>query len=281
MASFLTINGIDVPILVEGSEATPQLIMDSARAEDQSLIENVEAEKLYLKHKLVPQTRANGFAYRQLIHGAGHYWSFDDTAGGGGTAGLYSSKGLGPTGSIAGVSLAGAAPAPWLGAGRVAITTGNSLVYTLGPGLVAITVMVALNVNSAGWNHIIKDDGGTVFTNGALAGAAATVGINLATGVVTLSTAGGVTYQYDELIILPYRLPSTWPAQIYAQQNPAAGNTQWSSLRQLKVQGEVLPEGGTKVMTGRVTREGIRQYGNLGGVAEQAAREIEFELTEV
>lgn len=284
MASFLTINGIDVPTLVDGAEAEVEQIADSARAENQALIENLEAVKLHLRLKLQPQTRANGFAFRQLINGAGHYWSFDDTAGGGGTAGLYSSGGLGPTGAITGVTLGTSAPAPWRGAGRVQITSGNSLVYTLEPNLPGIEVMVAQSVNGGAWNHYFKNDGGTIYQNGVLNGAPSPVPqitINLAAGTVTLNTTGGVSYQFDELVIFPYRLPASWHAQAYTQQNPAGSNKSWSALRQLLVEGDVLPEGGSKTMLGRVGREGIRQWENLGGVAEQAGREPEFELLEV
>lgn len=274
------LNGINVPVSVQGATFTPERLQDSERAENMALIEDLRATKLSLKLRLKIQRRANAFAFRQLVHGEGHYWSFDNTAGGGGTAGLYSSRGLPPTGAITGVTLGTAAPAPWLGAGRVAITTGNSLVYTLGAGLPGITVMAAMNVNSGGWNHIIKDDGGTVFTNGALAGAAATIAITLATGVVALSTAGGVTYQYDELVILPFRLPSDWPAQAYAFQNPAGGATQWGSLRQTKLSGEVLPEGGTKIVHGRIASEEI-EPATVDGIYDQGCRNLVAEFAEV
>lgn len=232
MANFLTVNGIVLPCAAEGggNHAVTQL-GESKRAIDGTLRVHRRVVKRQWSFRSTPQLAPTALAFRDLLLGRGHYWSFDNIAG---TAGLYSSKGLGPTGAITGVTLAAAAPAPILGAGRVAISAGNSLVFTLGAGLLGIDVFAWVNVNSAGWNHIIKDDAGVVYTNGALAGAAAMISITLATGVVTLS-APAVSHAFDELVIVPYRVPSDWPAQIYAYQ---LAGSQWSQLAQLKVAGD-------------------------------------------
>lgn len=280
MGEFLQLNGIAIPVLVDGADASPDLVMDSARAENQSLIENVEAEKLSLRLKLQPQTRANGFAHRGLIHGAGHYWSFDSH--------LYSSKGLGPTTATGASISAGAA---WRGGFGLRLATGASAI--------TFAALPARPLGSDGWTimfrgnalpgaHVVITDmsfaNEEAWLNGVYGGAvlSSIVAVDVVTGIVTLSTDTGTQQDFDELVILPYRVPDAWPPQMYAWQNPAGAiNRPWSNLRQLWVRGEVIPEGIDKIMTGRVTGEKIRQYENLGGVAEQAARELEFQLTEV
>lgn len=276
MAEFLKLNGIAVPVLVDGAEYEHQLLTDSARAESMALIENIEAEKGVWRFSLQPQTRANAFAFRQLINGAGHYWGFDAAS-----PGVYSSRGLGPSALTNSVFSAGAA---WLGAGKLSqtLSTGTVTWPALRPGSAdGWTVMVARKVGAAAWGHHIVNSGEGAYFNGAFSGVSTPpwMTINTTTGTVKLDADAVDTTLLDELVILPFSMPAAWVWSAFDQQNPAGGNTQWSSLRQLKLQGDVLAEGGTKVVVGKVTREGIAPY--VIGTFQPSARELEFELTEV
>jgi hypothetical protein len=275
MAEFLTLNGIALQVLIEGANWEPMRLIDSARAENMSLIENLEGEKGRGTFTLQPMTRADAYAHRQLINGAGHYFSFDTS--------FYSSRGLAPI-ALTGGTIGAAAPAPWLGAGRAlfALGAGNFVTYqtNVGVTLAQMTVMIARNVAAGGWNHYMKDLAGNTWLNGAATGALAWFNVAGANGSVVVGADAGNAIAYDELVILPYHVPASWAAQMYAFQNPAAGNTQWSSLKQLKLQGEVLPEGGTKIVHGRVLSEKILSA-QLPTGFEQAARQLTFELVEV
>jgi len=275
MAEFLTLNGIAIQVLVEGANFEPMRLMDSARAESMALIENLEAEKGRWRFDLPPMSRADAYAHRQLINGAGHYFSFD--------ASFYSSRALAPI-ALFGGTIGAAAPAPWLGAGRAnfALGAGNFVTYqtNVGVTLSQMMVMVARNVAAGGWSHYMKDLAGNTWLNGAPTGALAWFNVAGANGSVSVGADAGNAIAYDELVILPYHVPASWPAQMYAFQNPAAGNTQWSSLKQLKMQGEILPEGGTKIVHGRVLGEKILSALLPTGF-DQAARQLSVELVEV
>lgn len=273
MAEFLTLNGIAVPVLVDGARFEPQRLQDSDRAENMALIEDLRATKGRWQWDVKHQLRANGFAYRGLVHGEGQYWSFDTD--------LYGSRGTPPTSATGSVFSAGSA---WLGAGKVSQTAGggNNIVFTpLRAGSTdGWTVMVARKVGGAAWQHFIVTSGGAVYTDGVLTGTAAWLAVNTANGTVTLTSDAASTTLLDELVVLPYPMPSTWPAQAYAFQNPAGTATQWSKLRQLKLQGECLPEGGTKTVHGQVKDEKI-QPATISGTYEQGTRALSIEFQEV
>lgn len=281
MAEYMTLNGVPIPCLVDGAEIETQLLLDSERAESMALIENVEAEKFSGKHKLVPQTRSLAYAFRQLINGAGHYWSFDTS--------VYSSGGLGPQAQNGGAL---ASDQKWLGAQSLKFLfsdTGRNISYDALPLNVPTgwTVMVAgRESGGAVWAHWLATSvlgmGGANWYKNGVGGFGIgpySASINTALGRVTLQGDTNTTW-FDELVILPYAVPVSWIPLMYAFQNPAAGNTQWSLLRQLKLQGDVLIEGGTKIVHGRVTREAVSPM-MMAGVFQPSARDLDFELVEV
>lgn len=275
MANFLELNGINVPVHADGADFEPKQLQDSERAEDMSLLEDLRATKGMWGMKMPIQSRANAFAFRQLINGEGHYWPFDNVTTT--TRGLYSSRGLGPNAATTATCTAGAS---WLGAAKCNLPLGQNLDYLMPAGLAGITVMVAANKDGAGFSHKIKDSTGAVWTNGAVAGSFVECTITLATGLVRLATTGAAVSQvYDELVILPYLVPADWPLQMYNFQNPAGTAQQWSQLRQLKLGGDVLPEGGRKIVHGKVGKERVVPA-TIGGTL-QAARVLDVDFSEV
>lgn len=282
MAEYMTINGIPIPCLVEGAEVETEQIGDSERAESLALIEHIEGEKFRAKHRLVPQTRANAFAYRQLINGAGHYWSFDTD--------VYSSGGLGPQAQNGGAL---ASDQKWLGAQSLKFLfsdTGRNISYDALPANVPTGWTVAFAARETGgavWEHWLATSvlgmGGAVWYKNGVGGFGVgpySASINTALGRVTLQGDVNTTW-FDELVILPYAVPAAWIPLMYAFQNPGGGNTQWSNLRELKLQGDVLEEGGTKVVTGRVLRRDVEPIVIPGSGFQPSARAFDFELTEV
>lgn len=272
MADLLKLNGIVVPVLDGTAKHEPvELGDDDERAEDESLIVERRAIKERYGLVIAHRTNAHALAWRDLILGKGHYWSFDDT-----TKGLYSSKGLGPTGSVTGVTLQ--TTSPYLGAGRVKIALGtNSLSYAMG-AQPALTAMVARNVNGFGWNHYIKDSAGNVWTDGVLVGSAPFVTLTAGTGTVKLD--GDATFDtfFDELVLLPFLLPSDWPAQMYAWNN---SGKQWSPLELLTATGELIDNNvtGGKTVRGHVKNMPLMQ-GALSGTFGQGVTTLDVELEE-
>lgn len=243
---FCKLNGIVVPVSVDDHSAEPVLIEDNERAESASLLVDRRAEKGRWSFSITPQVAAAAFAFRSLLHGRGQYWSFDTS--------LYSSKGLGPSLSTD-VSLVGGG-STWLGAGAIvmAAPSGDQRYLALTPlSTEGWTVMTARKVGAAAWQHFIVTSAGSVYTNGVLTGSAAWLTVTTSTGEVKIVADAIDDTLHDELIVLPYVVPSDWPSQLYTFQNPAVGNTQWGALRNLKLQGDMVEEpSATKTVVGRV-----------------------------
>lgn len=247
MANFLQLNGIAVPCSADaGGDNDVEQVGESKRAVDGTMRIHRRVVKRKWGYQTTPQEFLAAVAFRGLVLGLGHYWSFDDT-----TKGLYSSKGLGPTGAITGVTLGTSSPTPILGTGRLQITATNKIDYTLGGPLVGMSVAVWQNINQAGWNHFLKDDLGNVWTNGVLTGSAAFIAITLSTGLARVSADATFTTCFDELIVLPYRVPTDWPNQIYTAQ---LGGAQPGSLAQLKATGDGIDGNlGTVIVKGEAS----------------------------
>lgn len=257
---FCRVNGVVVPVAKDEAGEEPLLVETVSRAEDASMSIDRRAEKGMWRLRVVHQLASPAHAFRRLLHGDFHYWSFDNVTTT--TRGLYSARGLGPDAATGCTCTAGSA---WLGAAKCVITLGNRIDYTIGPCPAGMTVMAAENVDSGGWTHKIKDSAGNVWTNGALSGAWAGATLTPATGFFRIAATGAVSYLLDEVIALPFLLPSDWPAQIYAFMNPASGNTQWPFVpRALKLDGDVVDNGVTRTVVARVGSVGIKHTKTAG-----------------
>lgn len=276
MANLLRVNGIIAPVLIGSATHTPKAFAENVRAEDMSLL--IHRRRIIETYKATIgfQVPSDAIAWRRLLMGEGHYWSFDDSV-----KWAYSSKGLGPTGAIVGVTQGTSSPAPYLGAGRISIAaagTPNTLTFVIGPCPQGMTVMVARNPASAGWAHVVKDSTGNVWSGGVLIGSAAWITMTPSTGTVVISGDASLAEAFDELVILPFVVPSSWPAQMFAWNN---GGSQFSALGRLTVDGDLIDASQvTKTVAGRVGDIGLTS-GTLNGTYYQDIRSLTVELEEV
>jgi hypothetical protein len=252
--SFLRINGVIAPVKADSANERVQLIEDVARMEDTSLFVDRRGEKGIWRVVLVIRGESvdnQADYWRKLIHGEGHYMSFDSS--------LYSSKGLGPSVVTNSTQSAGAS---WLGAGKVTQTAGSGvLTYpALRPGsTTGWTVMVARKLGAGAFQHIVVNSLGEEFTNGVfgIVGTSWLV-VNTTNGTVTLSADGSQTTVIDELVVYPYVIPFTWVSQLYSFQNPGGGNKQLGPMRVLKIDGRLIDDNGPRNVIGRVTGSELR-----------------------
>ncbi len=232
---FLAINGISFSVANGNASADEVVIGESGRAFDGTLIATTRAFKREWKLKTALLTWAAAEALKDLLRGKGHRWSFDSD--------LYSDKGLAATG--AGVSVGTSAPAPKYGAGRATVTNGSTASFAASLGS-SWTVCV-WKWNGASWDHWIKTSGGSQWKNGAT-DATATAWLAVSSGTLTLTGDGADRY-YDDVVALPYVVPSDWPAQIYA------AGVAFSALPKLNATGDMVGSSGATV------------FGEVGGTA--------------
>ena len=145
---------------------------------------------------------------QQVLRGEGHVWPFDVS--------LYSSKGLGPFGTLPAGYLfqpeAGIALTPGLQLGEDTELTYVNPYYLSG----AWTLAAWFNKEGEGFFHYVWTSPGLQYGNGVLG---ADVGDEFITtaGIITLSVPSGVgNVLFDEMVLLPYVVPPTWPAWHYA-----------------------------------------------------------------
>lgn len=240
MSNFLNLNGIQVPCSVAaGAKSNTEDLGTSKRAVDGTMLIHRRVTKLHWAMTLTPQDDVHARAFRDLVLGRGHYWSFDSN--------VYSSKGLAPTSATNSVQSAGSA---YLGAGKLAQTAGggNNIQFTLSEIITRNqwTVMYARALAGAYTHYIATFDGTTTtyYTNGVIGSTQTWLAVNAATGLITLTADAALATRIDELVILPYLVPTDWPLQMYNLNN---GGTAWSQLAKLNATGTSI-EGNTRTV---------------------------------
>ncbi len=241
MSNLLNLNGIAVPCSVNaGGKVSTEEVGTSKRAVDGTMLIHRRVTKKRWSFTTTLQDDFHARAFRSLVLGLGHYWSFD--------ANLYSSKGLIPTSTVAAVYSAGSA---YLGAGKLVLTATTGV----------FTVTVKEIIPSTEWTVIAayKSDGAWgywVFTSSSPSlewvdgapgsGLPSDIGLTVtpATGVVQFAEISGGDTWIDELVVLPYAVPTDWPPQMYAL---AAASKQWSSLARINANGTGI-DGNTRTV---------------------------------
>lgn len=207
MASFLRLNGIPVPVL-DGSAKlrAPEELGQSERAVDGSLRIHRRAIKQPWDFSIAHQVAATALAFRDLLLGKGQTWGFDSN--------LYGSKGTGPSAATNAVQGATAK----YGAGGCTLTATSGTITWIALPLLSggpWTVSVWRKVGAGAWVHYLKTSAGSVWTDGVLTGSTAWLTVTTAAGAVKIDADAASTTHIDDLVVLPYAVPSDWPASIH------------------------------------------------------------------
>lgn len=221
--SFLTVNGVPIPVLLKSARARPLKIQDAADAFDGSPRRVIRTQKQVIEGRLTVQSQALGEACRQLLEGAGHTFPFD--------ADFYSSKGLG-TSATAGTPVISTA-GPKRGAGNLDCT-GAGATATWATGLGSAWTVFAWVLYPSAWNHFVIRSDGAKWLNGVRDDAAYSAWLSVASGSMTLSLKN-----IDDVVALPYSVPDAWPSLLYAEQNARA----FSLLDRIRIGGDAVVGG--------------------------------------
>jgi hypothetical protein len=260
----LTLNDIPIPVAADSfGEDAPQVIGEDVRAFDGSLRSTEIAVKRVWRGRTTPKLQLEREALRRLIRGEGDHFVFD--------ADLYSDKGLLATYGGSAPTIVGS-PAPKYGAGCVSVPNGSTLqVAGVIPSTAPLGWAVAVwRYNGASWDHYLVTSAGEKWVNGARNDAASTTWLGVASGTLSLSGDGAIRY-YDDLVVLPFRIPTSWASIIYG-----AGHA-WPTMPRLAAAGVGVPGGAT--VRGRL-REGRQLQGDPGTGFTQDLGVVDFELLE-
>ena len=274
MPDFLRINGIIVPV-ADGSPSIEQVFIgETRRAVDGSPIINRRAIKGVWKFRTATRTALEAIAFRRLIAGEGHLVTWDGNH-------HYSTKGLPPTSVGADFTTTqtnvkfGAGPdgiSPFR-ANSAATATNKAAWQMFATSGAVWTISMHVSTNAGvTWAHYVVDSSARKWVDGVRNDAASTTFLAVASGLVTIGVTS-TAYAFDDVVGLPYLVPTDWPAQISASIYP------WGRSPRVTASGLFIEQDTQKSVvaspsSGRVTQGFYPTF-------DRSLHDFEFELLEV
>lgn len=266
MTDFLKLNGIRVDVALNTGDLDHDELGESHRTEDGTPLVNRRAVKRKWNFRLTPQLAATALAFRNLVFGFGHNWSFESQT-------FFSAKGLAPTYVGANMSFVtgghGAKFGTYFARG---VTSDNYVNWLAFKANTAATAAVWYYDST--WKHLLLRTDGAKWFNGVRndAGASPFLVLTPSTGQLTLGE-DGVDGDFDDLVLLPWLVPDDWPAQMYAF------NTAFPDLPFLKASGDEIEDGSTVDVLGKGGRLQA-MVANRGTGKKKAIQNFAFMLEE-
>ena len=230
--SFLAINGIEFPAEVQTLMEPPRLIGSTSVADDGSAVRSEQGTKLDFEFNSLPMSAADAHAWANLIRGHGHRFGFET---------FYAASGLGPVAGYVGATLITTHPKFGTKNLNLAATTGT---ISFAAALGSFWTVLVWRYESAAWHHYTVNSAGQKWVDGVRNDAATTTWLSVTSGTATIANTSGAAVEYDELVLLPFVTPTSWP-EVWGVSAVA-----FSDLARLNVTGDAVAESGTRVMIG-------------------------------
>jgi len=271
MTVALALNGISVPVADGSAKVKPDIIGDTVRAVDGSLVRDWRTTKLTWELEMVLSSGSDANAFRDLLLGKHDNWSLE-------AASLYSAKGYPLT--LSGGSVATNAQqkfgsysvsAPNAASGCVKIGDGaTGYDYSTRPWSVCWWQRGA----SSWFPYVMRSDGSN-WAGGTPTGAItywASSAYQLA-----YTQANGFTCYLDDITVFPFLVPSTWPALL------AAATLPWSTSPSLRATGLLIEDNAAAGVTvsGEIDDSTFMQAFLSPGTLSPGAQKLGFRLVEV
>lgn len=207
MTAFLRVNGITVPV-ADGAAAFGQTEFDAmSRAVDLTPLWSRRGTKRFWKFSTRWKTTAEALAFRDLLTGNGvQALSFE-------TNSLYTKKGLAPASASGGFTVSSSNPK--YGTYRAAATAGSTATWAVLSSSSAWSVLLwHTSDGGSTWTHYVVRSDGAKWVAGVRNDAASTTFVGISSGVLTLGN--GSANGFDDVVVLPFLVPTDWPAQVVA-----------------------------------------------------------------
>jgi hypothetical protein len=265
--AFLSICGYDIPI----KDGQADDSFESEGADTRALSGKWISMRRYTKREFRLRTtirpKLEAAAIMHLLNGEGHYWNFNDAVW------QYSSKGLNITSGTATQGAGGQFN------GKIRITTPTVVVWpALAPAADQWTVMLWQKLAAAGtYTHVVVRDDGAKWIDGVRNDAASTLYITVAPGGDVTIGDGTDTRDFDDLVIVSWRVSDAMPPAFYASGVPF-GST--GTLPSLRVRGELLEPHVAVMDCYAVDIKSDVIQAMDDGTWDPAGREVSFRLVE-
>lgn len=260
---YLSLNGVTVSIALDSVSLR---WVNVGGEEERSPSGSLEGGPLVQKREWamattpVPATELD--AWVGLIEGKGHVFPFD--------VDLYSTRGRGP------VSSTGAALASFgvkHGAGYLFLETPVTLTYETALPSTWTAVGWTKDNLAFPWKHRVIGSDGTEWADAVLAPGLSVGEVTVVDGSFTLAGADGTDFSFDDMVVVPYLMPSSWVSSVYTLHNSQA----WSALPRLYASGDFASSAVT--VRGKVTDVRAIRYAPSGTITNGYT--IQFTLREV
>lgn len=234
--SVLLVNGINLGAIVAlfgDPKGDRRDIGDSGEASDGTFRITRQTRKRDFNFKTIPLSDSDAYSWESLLTGEGEAWSFDVS--------LYGSKGLGPS-SSSGASLVSSTPKFGAQNLRLAATTGT-ITYAAAVNSVGTTsawTVCVWRYESGAWHHYIVRSDGSKWYDGVQNNALSTTWLSVSSGNVTIANTTGATVDYDDLVVLPFKIIDSWAASI------GTASSAFAPLPFLDVSGDLVPESSSR-----------------------------------
>lgn len=267
----LAVNGINVGAIIAAAnepKGERRNIGAEILAADGSWRTTRQTRKRDVKFTTIPLTKDDAFVWESFFVGEGEVWSFNTS--------LYGSKGL-PASANVGCTIASGSPK--FGAAKLIVpATTGSIAFAAGPNLYGsfnnwmLSVWRSTDSGSTWTNYIINGTSTTQlqkWVDGVRNDAATTTWLTMSsTGTATIANTSGSAVWYDDLVILPFSVPTTWP--------PVWGvrTTAFPSLPYLELSGDLVPEQPLRTVLGEANEATLKIAGSGGALKQRL--EVEF-----
>lgn len=274
MASFLNLLGVEFPAaLGHGNSEIVSELGDAVRAIDGTYNSTRAGIKRAWAVQATQIAMSEAVAWAGLVLGRGHNWRFADG---------YSMKGLGPTTTTGTVTYNVASgkfgvKVQVASSSKVTFTpTGENALTAGGLNPTGDYTLVVWRLETAVWHKYILVSANSVvskYKDGA-SSVAGTTFLTVTSGVVQLGD-GTNADDFSDLVVLPYAIPSAWPATWYAY------GRQFPALPSIEASGDLIYAPTTPLtVRGSGVQVALGQFNNAG-TWQQDGRSISFTLNEV
>lgn len=280
----LTINGVAFSVFWKSGNRAHEEQGSFDRMLDGTLVTTRTVDKRKWEIASPMFTRAEADAWEGLLLGRGDTWKFSDASGGSNHG--YSSKGYAP--ATSGTVTFNVASGYYSGSKKVQIgassyarwtLTGDDSLIAGGLNPKGDYTLVGWVWNGSSWDHWITqrlDGAATVwYKNGAPDSSQAFWSVD-STGYVQLGD-GTNAKDFSDFTALPFAVPTSWMASIYAFQQSGGNNRPFPKLPRLEAMGDLVSNPTTPLI--------VRALGVHATVAPHAAdtagKAIEFTMAEV
>lgn len=258
---YLTLSGVTVPVAVDSvSMSYEDVGGEQERSPSGELTGGPLVSKREWRMTTTPLPVSEVDAWVGLIEGKGHTFPFD--------VDLYSTRGRG---NSSGTGVLDTVTKKY-GAASLEVANLTSITWALGLGTTWTVVAWTNDQGGGGWKHRVLRSDAVEWVNGALL--ALNVGeISVSSGSLVFEGVDGTDWLFDDTVALPYEVPASWPAAMYAHHSASA----WSALPRVTAGGSFATASVT--VRGKVTGSKVIRC-RLGG-ALTSGYLLDFTLREV